>query len=187
MNCKLWAIAAAFGALVCSCHAGVAAPSEADRQAAYCMEASFGYLQQSTKLDALLQSNREKIAAIALSVHGSQAEQQKVIAEASAKIDDSIKRNTSKRDRWKSDLDIYMLYLKRRGLLDGPNADLSAIKEMSPKVREDQIAVQSIYVACLKSCTPDSMSCKSACDKKANTSEPSNRMLRCGDLVGQFR
>ena len=35
-------------------------PTTSDEQAAYCMEASFGYIQQLTRLVAILRDNREK-------------------------------------------------------------------------------------------------------------------------------
>ena len=161
------------------------AANDLDKQAAYCMEASFGYLQQVSKLIPILRSNRERDQALFNQTGISQADRAQLTGQLKS-LDSSIAANETKRERWQSDLDVYMAYLRRRGFLEGAK-DISLITSMSAVAGEDQRVVSNLYFSCTKACDPSGASCKQSCENKANNSEPSKRMLSCGNVVNRFK
>jgi tetratricopeptide (TPR) repeat protein len=158
-------------------------PATSDEQAAYCMEASFGYAQRLTKLLAILRDNREKGRALLAGPNVSPTDRAQLTAQMTA-LNDSISSNDAKKKAWDASLSTFTSYLQKRDLFTkAPNV----IASMSGRVRGDQEAVHSTYNACLRGCAPNDASCRRACDESADKSEASRRMLRCADVVVGFK
>jgi tetratricopeptide (TPR) repeat protein len=155
-----------------------------DRQAAYCMEASFGYTGQYTRLIAVLRENIKSVEAMReradLPPNGKDQ-----IAAVLKSINERIADGEAKKTRWNELTMLYLNYLKTHKLLESGKTQLVAA--ISNEVRKDQEAVSDAYRACLRLCKPDDTACRSACDGKANASEPSKRMLRCEQLAADFK
>lgn len=158
--------------------------SEADRLAAYCMEASFGYQQKHTGFVSLLRENSTAAEALREKPGLSSADREQIAARLKSMRDD-IARNEAIAKRWNANMLVFMTYLKRRGLLEGAGPRLVA--QISQDVRKDQQAVSETYSSCLRLCKPDNPSCKITCNDKAEKSEPSRRMQRCEQTVTGFR
>jgi tetratricopeptide (TPR) repeat protein len=158
-------------------------PTNADEQAAYCMEASFGYAQRLTKLLAILRDNHEKGQALLAGSNVSPADRSQLTAQLTA-LSGSISANDSKKKTWDANLTAFVNYLQKRDLFTkSPNI----VASMSGRVRGDQEAVHSTYNACLRGCAPNNAACKQACDENADKSEASKRMLRCADIIAGFK
>jgi tetratricopeptide (TPR) repeat protein len=157
-------------------------PKSAEEEVAYCMEASFGYTQQYTKLVALLRDNRDKGQALLAGTNVSPADRAQLTAQVKA-LTDSISSNDEKKRAWESYLNVFLGYMQKQNLF----AKQSLVASMSGQVRKDQEAVQSTYSACLRACKPNDASCKAACDKKANDSDASVRMQSCAESVARFK
>jgi tetratricopeptide (TPR) repeat protein len=158
--------------------------SEADKQAAYCMEASFGYARQHTGLVSLLRENLKAVEALREKPGLSPADRAQIDARLKS-TNDNIAANDATGKRWNGHVLVFMDYLKRRGLLQG--AGPSLIAQVSQEVSKDQQAVAETYSSCLRLCKPDSAPCKNACNDKAESSEPRKRMQRCEQIVTSFK
>jgi tetratricopeptide (TPR) repeat protein len=158
-------------------------PTTPDQRAAYCMEASFGFVQQWTKLLAILRDNRDKGQALLGGANVSQVDRAQLVAQMTA-LNTDIASSDTKRKAWDANLQVFMSYLQGHGLL---NKLATEFAPMSAQVRKDQETVQSTYRACLRGCAPDDASCKSTCNQKADSSDASMRMLRCGEVVTNFK
>jgi tetratricopeptide (TPR) repeat protein len=157
-------------------------PATSDGQAAYCLEASFGYTQKLTKLLAILRDNREKGQALLGGTSLSPAERPQFTAQMTA-LSDSISSNDAERRTWESNLGVFTAYMQKNNLFGNSNL----VASMSGQVRKDQEAVQSIYQACLRGCASNDASCKGICSEKANGSDASKRMSRCTEVVMRFK
>jgi tetratricopeptide (TPR) repeat protein len=154
---------------------------EPDTQAAYCVEASFGYVQRYTKLAPLLREAKIKAQGMLNQTTLSPADRTALLAHIKSLDDDTV-AGEANRSHWDTDFKVYLAYATRRNLI-GTNASMIA----SQGVRKDQEAVQDIYRSCLRAClTPDN-SCKKACSERADGSDASKRMLRCREVVGNFK
>jgi tetratricopeptide (TPR) repeat protein len=158
--------------------------SETDKQAAYCMEASFGYARQHTGLVSLLRENLKAVEALREKPGLSPADRAQIDAKLKS-TNDNIAANDATGKRWNGHVLVFMDYLKRRGLLQG--AGPSLIAQVSQEVSKDQQAVAETYSSCLRLCKPDSAACKNACNDKAESSEPRKRMQRCEQIVTSFK
>ena len=158
--------------------------SAADKQAAYCMEASFGYARQHTGLVSLLRENLKAVEALREKPGLSPADRAQIDAKLKSTTD-SIATNDATGKRWNAHVIVFMDYLKRRGLLQGAGPGL--IAQTSQEVSKDQQAVADTYSSCLRLCKPDSAACKNACNDKAESSEPRKRMQRCEQIVTSFK
>jgi tetratricopeptide (TPR) repeat protein len=81
-------------------------PATSDEQAAYCMEASFGYAQRLTKLLAILRDNREKSQALLEGTSRSSPDGAQMSA-----LNDSIASNEAERKTWESNLGVFTAYM----------------------------------------------------------------------------
>jgi tetratricopeptide (TPR) repeat protein len=158
--------------------------SEADKQAAYCMEASFGYARQHTGLVSLLRENLKAIEALREKPGLSPADRAQIDAKLKS-TNDNIAASDAASKRWNAHVLVFVDYLKRRGLLQGTGPSL--IAQISQEVSKDQQAVADTYSSCLRLCKPDSAPCKNACNDKAESSEPRKRMQRCEQIVTGFK
>jgi tetratricopeptide (TPR) repeat protein len=158
--------------------------SEADKQAAYCMEASFGYARQHTGLVSLLRENLKAIEALREKPGLSPADREQIAAKLKS-TNDNIAASDAASKRWNAHVLVFTNYLKRRGLLDGAGPRL--IAQTSQEVTRDQEAVAETYSSCLRLCKPDNPPCKNACNDKAESSEPRKRMQRCEQAVTSFK
>ena len=157
-------------------------PTTSDEQAAYCMEASFGYIQQLTRLVAILRDNREKGQALLGGTSLSPPDRAQLVAQMSA-LSASIASNDAERKTWESNLGVFTAYMEKNSLFGNSNL----IEAMSGQVGKDQQAVQSTYRACLRGCAPNDASCRGTCNEKADGSDASKRMLRCTEIVVRFK
>jgi tetratricopeptide (TPR) repeat protein len=157
-------------------------PTTSDGQAAYCLEASFGYTQQLTKLLAILRDNREKGQTLLGGTSLFPADRAQFVAQMTA-LNDSISSNDAERKTWESNLGVFTAYMQKNNLFGNSNL----IASMSGQVLKDQEAVQSIYKACLRGCAPNDASCRGTCNEKANGSDASKRMSRCTEVVMHFK
>jgi tetratricopeptide (TPR) repeat protein len=158
--------------------------SEADKQAAYCMEASSGYARQHAGLVSLLRENLKAVEALREKPGLSPADRAQIDAKLKS-TNDNIAASDATSKRWNAHVLVFMDYLKRRGLLQG--AGPSRIAQVSQEVHKDQQAVAETYSSCLRLCKPDSPPCKNACNDKAESSGPRKRMQRCEQTVASFR
>jgi tetratricopeptide (TPR) repeat protein len=158
-------------------------PATSDQQAAYCLEASFGFAQRLAKLVEILRANRDKDQALLDGANTSPTDKARFIAQITA-LNNSIASNDAKRAAWAANTSVFATYLQRRNLFA---KDPNSIASMSGQVRKDQEAVHDTYSACLRACAPNDASCKGACDKQANSSDANMRMQRCSDLVVNFK
>jgi tetratricopeptide (TPR) repeat protein len=158
--------------------------SEADKQAAYCMEASFGYARQHTGLVSLLRENLKAVEALREKPGISPADREQIAATLKS-MNDNIAINDATGKRWNAHALVFLDHLKRRGLLQGAGPGL--IAQISQEVSKDQQAVAETYSSCLRLCKPDSPPCKNACNDKAESSEPRKRMQRCEQIVTSFK
>ena len=158
--------------------------SEADKQAAYCMEASFGYARQHGGLASLLRENLKAIEALREKPGLSPADREQIAAKLKS-TNDNIAASDAASKRWNAHVLVFVDYLKRRGLLQGAGSSL--IAQISQEVSKDQQAVAETYSSCLRLCKPDSAPCKNACNDKAENSEPRKRMRHCEQVVTSFK
>jgi tetratricopeptide (TPR) repeat protein len=154
---------------------------EPERQAAYCMEASFGYVQQLTKLVPLLREARTKAQGMLDQTTLSPADKTALLNHIKS-LDADTEASQANRTHWDTDLKVYLAYLTSRNLVTS-NASMMA----SQSVRKDQEAVQDIYRACLRACVTPDNACRKTCNEKADGSDASRRMLRCREIVGNFK
>jgi len=157
-------------------------PATSDEQAAYCLEASFGYTRQLTQLLAILRDNREKGQTLLEGTSLSPPDKSRLVAQMTA-LNDSIASNDAERKTWESSLGVFTAYMQKNGLFGNSNL----IASMSGQVRKDQDAVRTTYNACLRGCAPNDASCRGTCNEKANGSDASKRMLRCTKVVVSFK
>jgi tetratricopeptide (TPR) repeat protein len=158
--------------------------SEADKQAAYCMEASSGYARQHAGLASLLRENLKAVEALREKPGLSPADRAEIDAKLKS-TNDNIAASDATGKRWNAHVLVFLDYLKRRGLLQGNG--LGLIAQVSQDVSKDQQAVADTYSSCLRLCKPDSAPCKNACNDKAESSEPRKRMQRCEQIVTSFK
>jgi tetratricopeptide (TPR) repeat protein len=154
---------------------------EPERQAAYCMEASFGYVQQFTKLVPLLHEARTKALGMLDQTTLFPADRTELLAHIKS-LDADTGASQANRNHWDTDFKVYLAYLTSRNLITS-NAGMIA----SQSVRKDQDAVQDIYRACLRGCATPDNSCKNTCNGKADGSDSSKRMMPCREIVGNFK
>jgi tetratricopeptide (TPR) repeat protein len=154
---------------------------EPERQAAYCMEASFGYVQQFTKLFPLLHEARTKAVGMLDQTTLSPADRTELLAHVKS-LDADTEASQADRSHWDTDFKVYLAYLTSRNLIT-TNASMIA----SQSVHKDQEAVQDIYRACLRGCVTPDNACKKTCSEKADGSDASKRMLRCREIVDNFK
>jgi tetratricopeptide (TPR) repeat protein len=153
----------------------------AERQAAYCMEASFGYTQRYTRFVAVLRENLKSMEILRDRPDLTPAKKQEIAA-AIKSTTNRIAAEEETGKRWNGRTMLFIGYLQKRGLLGG-----AKVAAMSNEVSKDQKAVSDIYSACLRLCKPDDQSCKTACDSRATASEPSKRMLGCEQVAASFK
>lgn len=158
-------------------------PATSDQQAAYCLEASFGFAQRLTKLVEILRANRDKYRALLDGANTSPTDKARLTALMTA-LNDNIASNDAKRAAWAANASVFATYMQKRNLFA---KDPNTVASMSGRVRKDQEAVHDTYSACLRACAPNDLSCKSACDKQANSSDANMRMQRCSDVVASFK
>jgi len=158
--------------------------SEADRQAAYCMEASFGFSQRYTRLIAVIRQNVQTASAL-LDRPDIPATSKDQIRAQLKSMTDGIATNETTQRRWQANVKIFLDQLKRRGLLD--KGKLVLIEAISREVSRDQQTVSDAYASCLRLCKPDDPSCKAACDDRATKSEASRRMMACDDVAARLK
>jgi tetratricopeptide (TPR) repeat protein len=158
-------------------------PRTSDEQAAYCLEASFGYTQQLTKLVAILRDNLEKGQTLLGGTSLSPPDRTQLVKQMTA-LNESIASNDAKRTDWDAKLRVFTTYAQEHGLF---TKDPNLIKSMSGHVRNDQEAVRSTYSACLRGCAPNDPACRGTCNEKADNSDASKRMLRCAEIVTRFK
>jgi hypothetical protein len=159
---------------------GAAGLSDADRQAAYCMEVSFGYTWQYKRLVAVLRENLERVEALRDRPDLPQAGRDQFSA-AARLIAGRIAAEEAAGKRWDDRTKLFIGYLHKRGLLGG--ATFAAI---SQDVTRDQQAVSDIYSACLRLCDADDQACRNACNGKAKASEPGQRGQRCEQVAASL-
>jgi tetratricopeptide (TPR) repeat protein len=157
-------------------------PTSSAEQAAYCLEASFGYTQQLTRLLAILRDNREKGQALLGGASLSPPDRAQLAAQMSV-LNDSIASNDAKRKTWESNIGVFTAYMQKNNLF----ANSNLIAAMSGRVGKDQEAVRSTYQACLRGCAPNDASCKGTCNESANGSDASKRLLRCIEITMSFK
>lgn len=161
------------------------ASTDANRQAAYCMEASFGLMQQLTKLVAILKENRGQGQAFLAQPTTSPSERTQIAA-VLKRLDDDIATNEKNRAQREADLKLFMAHLEKGGLLGGKtNPEL--LSQTSAEVRKDQQDMQANYAGCLRGCAAGDNSCRKACNDKADNSEASQRMSRCNEVARNFK
>jgi tetratricopeptide (TPR) repeat protein len=158
-------------------------PATADQQAAYCLEASFGFAQRLTKLVEILRANRDKDQALLGGANMSPTEKAQLVARITA-LNDSIASNDAKRAAWTANASVFATYVQTRNLFA---KDRNMMVSMSGQAGKDQEAVHDTYGACLRSCASNDASCKSACDEQANNSDANMRMQRCSEIVVNFK
>jgi tetratricopeptide (TPR) repeat protein len=156
-------------------------PQTVDEQAAYCLEASFGFSQRLTKLAAMLRENREKGQALLDGTTLSASDRTLLAAQMNA-LSDRIASNDAEKKSWDASGQVFVAYAQRKGLFNNPNL----IASMSGQVRKDQEAVSSTYKACHRGCAPNDDSCRSTCNEKANGSDANKHMLHCAEIVTRF-
>jgi tetratricopeptide (TPR) repeat protein len=120
-------------------------PTNSDEQAAYCMETSFGYAQQLTKLLAILRDNREKGQALLGGTSLSPPDRAQLVSQMSA-LNDNIASRDAERKTWESNLGVFTAYMQKNSLFGNSNL----VAAMSRQVGKDQEAVRSTYQACLR-------------------------------------
>jgi hypothetical protein len=161
------------------------APTTAEKQAAYCMEASFGFAQRLTRLLSIQRDKRGKVQTLS-SEPGLSATDKEKGAAVLKSLNDEIAKTEVELASWNADLQTFMSYLKRRDRLEGAS-NVSNIQVTSAEVRKDQLSVSDSYTLCLRSCTQADYSCRSSCNDKANASDSNKRMLRCHDIGNDFK
>jgi predicted Zn-dependent protease len=159
--------------------------TELDRKAAYCMEASFGFLQRETKFIQLVKQNQEKLRALQGQIGLAEADRSK-IQQGLKGLDGKIAQSETNRVKWDGNLKIFMGYLQRHGLLS-QQSNLGVIKTMSAKAADDQRAVQETYRDCLRTCSAGNESCRTNCDGAAEASQASQQMKQCDQATKDFR
>jgi Flp pilus assembly protein TadD len=158
--------------------------TDADKQAAYCMQASFQYAQRYTRLVAALRENLKSGEALLGRPGLSEADKRQINAQLKS-TNDGIALGNTTQGRWSGNAGVFIEYLKRRGLLAGPN--LQAATVIAEDAQKDQQAVADTYASCVRLCAPADLSCKNQCDQKAAASEASKRMLQCEQVVTNFK
>jgi tetratricopeptide (TPR) repeat protein len=154
-----------------------------NEQAAYCLEASFGFTQRLTKLAAMLRENREKGQTLLDGTTLSASDRTQLAAQMTA-LSDSIASNDAEKKSWDANLRVFTAYAQKNGLF---TKDPNLIASVSGQVRKDQEAVSSIYNACLRGCPPNDDSCRGTCNEKANGSDANKHMLHCAEIVARFQ
>lgn len=153
-----------------------------DEQAAYCLEASFGFSQRLTKLAAMLRDSRDKGQTLLDGTTLSPSERTQLAAQMNA-LSERIASNDAEKKSWDANGGVFITYAQKNGLFT--NSKL--IASMSGQVRKDQEAVSSIYNGCLRGCPPNDDSCRAACNDKANGSDAYKHMLHCAEIVTRFK
>jgi len=157
-------------------------PQTLDEQAAYCLEASFGFSQRLTKLAAMLGENREKGQMLLDGTTLSPLDRAQ-LATRMTTLSERIASNDAEKKSWDANGRMFVTYAQKNGLFNNPNL----IASMSGQVRKDQEAVSSIYNACLRGCPPNDGSCRGTCNEKANGSDVNKHMLHCAEFVTRFQ
>src|SRR5438128_73383 len=153
--------------------------TESDHRAAYCLEASFSYSTRLLELVTVLKDSINNGEAMLADSRFSRTDKSQPSTKLAA-MRDSLSKSEADRERWSANVVVFMEHMTKRGLLEAPR---EVLKSEGDKVREDENAVHAIYRSCLKRCIPDDDKCRFACNDEANDSEPSKRMLACGDVV----
>ncbi len=171
--------------------APVAAPSlathdlsEVDREAAYCMEASFGFTQRYTRLIALVRQNVQTANALLDRPDIAAANKDQIRAQLKS-MTDAISANEATQKRWQANGNLFIEQLKRRGLFD--TAKFPLVATISQEVSRDQQVVIETYTSCLRLCKPNDPTCKLACDDRATKSDASRRLLACDDVAAHLK
>jgi tetratricopeptide (TPR) repeat protein len=151
--------------------------TETDKQAAYCMQASGGYVSQYTRLTSLLRDNIKTGEAFRERPALSPTDKEKITARLKS-LGEAVGASETSSKQWNTYMTVFTDYLVRRGLLGGEK-----IIPIAENARQDQQAVAETYSACLRLCKPEDPSCKNACQNKATASEASQRMLRCAQVA----
>ena len=159
--------------------------TELDGKAAYCMEASFGFLQRETKFIQLVKQNQEKLRAVQGQAGLTESDRSK-IEEGLKGLDRKIAQSETSRVKWDGNLKKFIDYLQRHELLS-QKSDLGITKTMSAKAGEDQRAVQEIFRDCQRACTAGNESCRTNCDEAAESSQASQRMKQCDRVAKDIR
>jgi hypothetical protein len=158
-------------------------PRTSDEQAAYCLEASFGYTERLTRLVTILRDSRQKGQALLGGTSVPPTDRAQLVAQMKS-LDDGIASNDANRKAWETNTYVFTTYMQKHGLF---TKDSTLIASMSGQVRRDQEAVQSTYRACLRDCAPNDASCKATCNEKADSSDANMRMLGCAKIATQFK
>jgi hypothetical protein len=158
-------------------------PRTSNEQAAYCMEASFGYARQLTRLMEIQRDSREKGQARLAGSNLSPADKAQLVGQMTA-LDNVIATNDAKKKSWDANVGVFITYLQKNNLFA---KDPTLIASMSGLVRREQEAVQSTRSACLRSCAPNDAACRGTCNEKANGSDANVRMQRCAEIVMRFK
>ena len=158
------------------------AVTDNDRIAAYCMEASFGYVSRLTRFVTILRENRGKAQAL-FDQPALPADDKKQIADAMKSLDGDIVASEEKIKRWNGSMKVFMDHLQRRGLL---GTDLALHTAAGTELKRDQNAVSDVYRSCLRQCDPGNGACRRACDETADRSDSSKRMLACEQRAQNF-
>jgi len=157
-------------------------PTAPKEQAAYCMEASFGYVQRLTRLLELLHGSHDKGKAMLGEQRLSATDKGQLQAEIAA-VANNIAGSETEKKMWDSTTQVFVAYMQKNGLF----TDSNLVKSMSGQVQKDQEAVQSNYRACLRTCAPNDPSCRKTCNETANSIDANRRMLHCADIVAGFK
>jgi tetratricopeptide (TPR) repeat protein len=112
--------------------------SDADRQVAYCMEASFGYTQQYARLVARIRQNTQTVGALLDRPDISAANKDQIRTQLKS-MTDAIPADEAAQKHWQANGNIFIEQLKRRGLLD--RAKFPLVATISQEVGRDQQAV----------------------------------------------
>jgi tetratricopeptide (TPR) repeat protein len=155
-----------------------------DRQAAYCMEASFAFTQRYARLVARIRHDMQSANA-RLDRPGVPAPSKDRIRAQLKPMTDAIAANEAVQKRWQANGNIFIEQLKRRGLLEREKVVLVAA--ISQEVGRDEQAISTTHAACLRQCTPNDPACKAGCDDRAARSDASRRMLACDELAARLK
>jgi tetratricopeptide (TPR) repeat protein len=158
--------------------------SDADRQIAYCLEASFGYTQRYARLVARIRQGVQTVNALLDRPDVSPTDKDQARTQLKS-MTDTIPVNEAAQKHWQANSSIFIEQLKRRGLLD--KGKIPLIAAISQEVGRDQQTVTETYASCLRLCKPGDASCKAACDDHANKSDASRRMMACDQVAARLK
>jgi tetratricopeptide (TPR) repeat protein len=157
-------------------------PQGTNEQAAYCLEASFGFSQQLFKLATLLRENQKKGQAL-LDGPTLSPQQRTQLATQMALWSDRIASTDADKKSWDANGMTFVTYAQKNGLFN--NSGL--ISSMSGQVREDQETVQKVYRACLRACVPNDETCHQNCNDSAMATDAHRHMQHCAEIAASFK